>query len=54
MLLLFSIGVADCLKKGCFFSLCLLCVSFMNCCIPFSVCFEGRGVGSEFEKEHFN
>ena len=47
MLLLFSIVVADCLKKSsCFFSVYHVCLS----CIVvyrFPFCFEGRGVGSE-------
>ena len=29
-------------------------MSFMNCCIPLPFCFEGRDVGSEFEKELFS
>ena len=44
MLLLFSIVVADCLKKSCFF-LCLPCVSFMNCCIPLSLLLWRTGCG---------
>ena len=53
MLLLFSIVVADCLKKSCFFSVYHMCLSLIVV-YRFLFCFEGRGVGSESEKEHFN
>ena len=53
MLLQFSIGIANCLKKSCFLHG-LTCLSFMNCCIPLILFFEGRDVGSESEKELFN